>query len=145
MRTWWCFILLCFFSKSSIAQNWETNFDAALSLALQENKPLVLVFSGSDWCAPCIKLNKAIWESEEFRAYSEKNYVLYKADFPRKKKNKLKEELLNQNKVLAQRFNPKGYFPLVVVLDGEGKVLGKTGYQKIGPIRYIELLDSYYQ
>jgi len=81
------FIIFYLLSLSTAAQNWEVSYEQALSRAAQENKPIVLVFAGSDWCAPCIKLDREIWTSEIFKAHALKNYVLYRADFPRKKKN----------------------------------------------------------
>ena len=69
--------------------------------------------------------------------------MLYRADFPRKKVNQLPQEQLNQNKELAERYNTKGYYPLVLVLDKSEQVLGKTGYQKISPKAYIDVLNSF--
>lgn len=127
----------------SCAQNWVGNYSVAMANAQEEDKPIILVFSGSDWCAPCIKLDRDIWQSEEFKSYAKQNYVLYKADFPRKKENKLNAQLVQQNKELAERYNPKGYFPLVLVLDKNGKILGETGYQKTAPKAYIAILNSF--
>lgn len=126
-----------------LAQDWKDNYRDAMAMAQEENKPIILVFAGSDWCAPCIKLDRNIWQSEEFKAYATQNYILYKADFPRKKENKLKDQLVQQNKELADRYNPKGYFPLVLVLDKNGKILGETGYQKTTPKAYVALLNSF--
>lgn len=142
MKNWlFCIVivlpLLCF------SQYWEPDFDTALSKATQEDKPLILVFSGSDWCAPCIKLDRTVWQSDEFKKHAAQNYVLYKADFPRKKKNLLPTEILGKNKELAAEFNSKGYFPLVLVLDEKTNILGTTGYKKYGPKKYIQLLDSF--
>ncbi|MEB8344717.1 thioredoxin family protein [Flavobacteriaceae bacterium KMM 6898] len=125
------------------AQDWKESYQEAITMAQKEDKPIILVFSGSDWCAPCIKLDRDIWQSDEFKAYAKQNYVVYKADFPRKKENKLKEQLVQHNKELADRYNPKGYFPLVLVLDKNGKTLGEMGYQKTTPKEYITLLNSY--
>ena len=82
-------IAFCIVTAMLHSQEWQTSFDAAIRLSQQEDKPIVLVFSGSDWCAPCIRLKRNILESEEFKSYAAENYVLYNADFPRKKKNKL--------------------------------------------------------
>ncbi|MEM1258597.1 MAG: thioredoxin family protein [Bacteroidota bacterium] len=143
MKAWWYTFFLSLVCSTMLGQKWESNFDTALTKAAQEDKPLVLVFSGSDWCAPCIKLNRTIWQSEEFKKYAAQYYVLYKADFPRKKKNLLPPETLGKNKELAAAFNSKGYFPLVLVLDKNSNILGTTGYQKYGPKEYIQLLDSF--
>lgn len=134
---------LLFFSVLVTGQDWKQNYKEALQLANAENKPLILVFSGSDWCPPCKRLDKNIWKSQTFKNFSAENYVLYNADFPRKKANKLSQELLYQNKRLAEQFNPKSQYPLVLVLDGEEQVLGTTGYRKISPEAYITVLNSF--
>lgn len=131
------------FSLVAFSQQWQPTYGDALACAKENNKPLLLVFSGSDWCAPCIKLDKSIWQSEEFKAYAKDNYVLYRADFPRKKDNRLSEELTAQNGQLAERFNTKGYFPLVVLLNQSEKVLGTTSYKKLSPKEYIALLNTF--
>jgi len=135
-------ILLFFFSVCTFAQDWQETYAEALALSAEENKPIVLVFAGSDWCAPCIKLDKGIWQSKEFKKYSKENYILYKADFPRKKKNQLSEALTKQNATLADRFNSQGHFPLVLVLNSKETVLGKMGYKKGTPENYISLLNN---
>jgi len=135
-------ILLFFFSVFAFAQDWSSTYADALASTVDGKKPLILVFAGSDWCAPCIKLDKFIWQSEEFRTYSKENYILYKADFPRKKANRLSAELAKQNAALADRFNPNGHFPLVVVLNHEEKVLKKVGYKNVTPQDYISLLNN---
>lgn len=125
------------------SQNWNTDFNQATTEANAQNKPIILVFAGSDWCAPCIKLDKAIWQSEAFKSYSATNYILERADFPKKKQNELAEELKKQNQSLAEKYNKEGIFPLVVVLDGKGKVLGKTSYKNVTPEEYIDTLNSF--
>jgi len=55
----------------------------------------------------------------------------------------LAEELRNQNQILAEKYNQEGIFPLVVVLDGKGKVLGKTSYKNVTPKEYIGTLNSF--
>lgn len=127
------------------AQDWQTDFETAKSLAAEQDKPIILVFQGSDWCAPCIKLNKEIWSSDEFINYSKENYIMLQADFPRKRQNSLSAEQQEKNNALAEKYNKEGYFPLVVVMDKHGKVLGTTGYKKRSPSEYIKLLNSFIQ
>lgn len=134
-------VLLC--TASSYAQNWQPTYAKAITLANEHERPLILVFSGSDWCAPCIKLDEWIWQSDEFRSYAKDNYILYRADFPRKKDNRLSKELVAQNSELAERFNPKGYFPLVVLLNESEEVLGTTGFKKVPPSEYITHLNTF--
>ena len=135
--------IACFISSFSYGQEWLTNVEDAKQIAQDKNQPIVLVFSGSDWCAPCMKLEREIWNTNTFRAYSKDHFVLLKADFPRRKRNALTAEQQDHNNKLAEQYNAQGYFPLVVVLNKEGYVLGQTGYKKTTPEAYIKLIESY--
>ncbi|MDE1207274.1 thioredoxin family protein [Tenacibaculum larymnensis] len=129
--------------STTYAQDWQTDFSKAKEIASQENKPIILVFQGSDWCIPCMKLNKEVWNTNTFKEYAKEHYVMLQADFPRKKKNKLSKEQQNTNAKLFETYNKKGFFPLVVVLDKDGKVLGETGYKKTTPVSYIDELNAF--
>jgi thioredoxin-related protein len=134
--------LFIFISSLSYSQNWKTNFEDAKQEALKDNKNILLVFSGSDWCAPCIKLDNVVWKSEAFKSESEKNWIIYKADFPKKKANQLSPELTESNNKLAEKYNKNGSFPLVILLDKTGKVIGMTGFKNISATDYIQLIHS---
>lgn len=125
------------------AQDWQTDFETAKKMAIEKNQHIVLVFQGSDWCAPCIKLDREIWSTSEFKTYADSNFVLLKADFPRKKKNSLNDTQQEKNNNLMEKYNKNGYFPFVVVLSKNGDVLGETGYKKMKPSAYINLLSSF--
>lgn len=129
--------------NQSIAQEWQTDFSTAKDLATKQSRPIILVFQGSDWCAPCIKLNREIWITETFKKYASQHYVMLQADFPRKKINMLSESQTAKNAELAERYNKSGFFPFVVVLDSKGNVLGKTGYKKTTPENYIKELNAF--
>ena len=137
------YVFLFLLSFSLTAQNWETDWKVATQKSKKNNQKLILVFSGSDWCIPCIKLEKEIWEEKSFMAYALENYVLLRADFPKRKKNALSKEKQTHNDKLAERFNAAGYFPLVVVISTEEKVLGQLGYEKSTPEKYIELINAF--
>ena len=102
---------------------WLTNFDIAKKEATQANKHILLNFSGSDWCIPCRKMKEDLFADTAFVQYAHNNLILVNADFPRNKKNKLEDNLLQRNEQLAAQYNPNGYFPLTVLLDSTGKVL----------------------
>jgi thioredoxin-related protein len=139
----WLSIVLFSLSIGAFAQDWQPDYILALTKAKETKRPLILVFAGTDWCAPCIKLDREIWQSDIFKEYAKDHYVLYRADFPRKKSNQLSRELTHSNNELAERFNPQGHFPLVMVLDSNQQLLGSTGYQKLSPDKYISLLNSF--
>lgn len=137
-------VIICLLATSILsAQDWKTSLVEAKSEASKESKNIILVFSGSDWCAPCIKLDKLIWQSEEFINASSENWILLKADFPKKKANALADEQTQINQELAEKYNSEGSFPKVVILNHEGKVLGIMGYEKITPAEYVLKLKSF--
>lgn len=138
-------LLTAFFAillTTTFAQDWQTDFHTAQQLAADGNKKIILVFQGSDWCAPCIKLDREIWSTDEFKGLTKDRFVMLKADFPRKKDHRLSPELQAQNNKLAEQYNPDGYFPFVVVLNSDGQVLGTAGYEKTTPQSYFEKLAS---
>ncbi|MHA8099525.1 thioredoxin family protein [Aquirufa aurantiipilula] len=109
---------------------WGNDFSIAQQNAKQQHRLILLNFSGSDWCGPCIKLKKDIFESSEFTAFAESNLELIRADFPRLKKNQLAKDQQAKNDALAEKYNSSGKFPLTVLLNDQGKVLKEwEGYQ----------------
>tara|TARA_B100000767_G_scaffold275734_1_gene314816 strand:- start:1269 stop:1709 length:441 start_codon:yes stop_codon:yes gene_type:complete len=128
--------------SSLLSQDWRTNWEDAKSEAEIGNKKLILVFSGSDWCIPCIKLEKEIWINSTFNEYAKDNYVLFRADFPKRKKNKLDNVTQKRNDLLAAHYNPKGYFPFVVIMDSKGNVSGFLGFEKTSPKDYITRINQ---
>ncbi len=125
------------------AQEWQTDFQEASKLAKEENKKLLMVFQGSDWCAPCMNLDAEVWQKKEFEDYAKENFVLLQVDFPKKTKNKLSAEQQEKNTKLADKYNPNGIIPLVIVFDDNGKKLGELGYKKVTPAEYITIIDSF--
>lgn len=109
--------------SQATAPVWSLDFSAAQQQAKQEHKQLLLNFSGSDWCGPCIRLTKDVFQSPEFEDLASKELVLVRADFPRSKKNQLSTEQQHRNEVLAERYNSKGSFPLTLLLDENGVVI----------------------
>jgi thioredoxin-related protein len=118
---------------------WMTDFEAAKKVAAEKKLPILADFSGSDWCGWCIKLNKEVFDQEDFAKFASGKLVLFLADFPSKKK--LPEAQAKQNDKLAAEFGIKG-FPTVLILDAQGKVLAKTGYRAGGAAAYVEHIKS---
>ncbi|RYU81255.1 thioredoxin family protein [Hymenobacter persicinus] len=121
---------------------WNSDLTAALQQAKTVNKPVLAVFSGSDWCKPCIMLKQEVFDQPEFAQFAKDRFVLARFDFPRGKKNKLPAAQLKVNEQAAAQLNKEGSFPLVVLLSPEGKVLAKTGYRPGGPTAYDAYLTQ---
>ena len=86
------FVLLLAVFNVLQGQDKDLSIDQAKIKATKEGKRILLVFQGSDWCAPCIKLEKEILDTEEFLNLAKEQFVILKADFPRGKKNRLSDE-----------------------------------------------------
>lgn len=122
---------------------WGTDFEKARQQSLAEHKPILLNFSGSDWCGPCIKMHHDFFDNAAFTNMAEKNIVLVNADFPRQKKNQLSKSQQDQNNRLADKYNPTGSFPLTVLLDENGNVLQRwDGYPKISVDEFIATIKK---
>jgi len=103
--------------------NWQTNFDAAKLQAKEKHEYILLNFSGSDWCGPCMRMRKEIFDSEVFSGLASSSLVMVNADFPRNKKNQLESSVKKQNEALADKYNPNGHFPFTLLLDADGKII----------------------
>ncbi|MEX6626144.1 thioredoxin family protein [Tenacibaculum pacificus] len=127
------FFILVFFLgvNTSFAQQsvldgnvkWEESFDSAIKKAKSEDKPLLLFFTGSDWCPPCQQVDRELFNTDKFKGFSDENLILYKADFPRNR-DLVPLCTKQQNSKLQNRYGISAY-PTVLVVNAKGNVLGK--------------------
>lgn len=118
---------------------WLTDFPAAQAKASAENKPLLVDFTGSDWCPPCILLHKQVFSQTEFAEFATKKVVAVKVDFPRRKPLPPAQQMAND--ALAQRYGVRA-FPTILVMTPAGAVKGRLGYAFGGPQSYIAKLEE---
>lgn len=121
------------------ADEWLVNYAQALSTAKAQNKSVLIDFTGSDWCSWCMKLDREVFNKEEFKTYAAKRLVLLKADFPRRKALPAQERA--QNEQLAIQYGVQG-FPTVIVLKPDGSKAGELGYMPGGPKAFIAELEK---
>ena len=122
-------VLLIIMAQQLSAQTEFLSIDKALDRSSQEQKPIMLIFSGSDWCKPCIQLKKSILDTKAFSDLSEELIMMY-LDFPYKRSNRLSKEETKHNESLAEQYNKSGHFPKIVFLDQEGKPFTEFNYEK---------------
>ncbi|HSD15614.1 MAG TPA: thioredoxin family protein [Flavobacterium sp.] len=121
---------------------WHTNIDKAMEVSKKENKPMMLFFTGSDWCGWCMHLQKEVFFKPEFVKWAKENVVLVELDFPKKKQ--LDPALQQQNYGLQNALKVQGY-PTIWFITAEKKAdgnvnlsqLGSTGYVAGGPEAWI--------
>jgi hypothetical protein len=123
--------------------SWETDLPKAEQTARTEHKLILLNFSGSDWCGPCIRWRQEVLDNEIFSDYANTSLVLVNADFPRLKKHQLPKELQQKNNQLADTYNPKGIFPLTLLLSDDGRVLRSwEGNPGLSPQAFTEQVKA---
>lgn len=133
-------VALLLSSTLALAEGWMTDWEAAKAKAKAENKPILINFTGSDWCGWCIRLEKEVFSQKAFQEYAAKNLILMEADFPKKKKQT--PELIKQNKALEKEYPFDGY-PTIYLLDAEGKKISEDiGYREGGPEAYAKRLQE---
>lgn len=132
-------LLLSFYCAIRVyAPSWLTDFDEAQKIAEKNHQWIVLNFSGSDWCGPCIRMHKEIFDSEAFRLFADHQLVLVNADFPRLKKNKLSPAQQKHNDALAEKYNASGAFPCTLLLDARGNIIKRwEGYPAKGSEAFV--------
>ena len=118
---------------------WLTDYSKALGYAKEMKRPVLVDFTGSDWCGWCIKLDGEVFSKEAFSKYAKENLILLKLDFPRKKAQSAEEKAANEK--LAQQFAVTG-FPTILLLNSEGVEIARTGYQPGGADAYVAHLQS---
>ncbi len=126
-------------SKPPRAFEWLEDHPKASQYAREENKLLLMDFTGSDWCGWCKKLDAEVFSRQEFKDYAEQNLVLLKVDFP--KHTALPANVKQQNDRLAGQYHISG-FPTVVILDSQGRQVGTLGYMEGGPAAFIAELKK---
>ena len=119
---------------------WQTDFAAAKAKAKAEKKLLLVDFTGSDWCIWCKRLHNEVFDKDHFQAETPKHFVACRTGLPVDKK--LPDELKDQNETLQKKYEING-FPTVLLLDPEGQVVARTGYQAGGPEGYVKQLAEF--
>lgn len=125
---------------------WYTDVAKATEVSQAQNKPLMLFFTGSDWCGWCKRLQSEVFFTTEFKDWAKKNVVAVELDFPRGKT--LAPEVATQNQNLQQMFGVRGY-PTVWFVKSTLKdkqisfeKLGSTGYVAGGPTSWLGNANS---
>ncbi|MBV9989083.1 MAG: thioredoxin family protein [Chitinophagaceae bacterium] len=122
---------------------WKTSLTEARQEAASRHRYILLNFSGSDWCNPCMRMHQEIFESTAFKNFADQSLVLVNADFPRQQRNQLSSKQQQLNNELARRYNISA-FPTTILLDENGQALKQwIGYPGISGERFVASLKTY--
>ncbi len=125
--------------ENAVELNWMTDLNEAQQLATENGKPILVNFTGSDWCKWCIKLGKEVFSQQEFTDYATENLILVTLDFPRRTHQP--QEVKERNQNYASQYKVRG-FPTIMLLEANGDVIAQTGYQQGGAASYVRHLES---
>jgi protein disulfide-isomerase len=133
-------LLACLALRAGAAEStWLTDLPKAQAKAKEDNRLVLMDFTGSDWCPWCIKLKREVFSTPQFEHYAKTNLVLVEVDFPQHKQQSA--ELKKANKALEDTYQIRGY-PTVVVLSSQGKKIGELGYEEGGPKPFIAKIEA---
>lgn len=131
--------VLCSIAIHCSAQEWSNNLNQAFREASMTNKKVLLFFSTDENCERCQKLNKNVLQSPEFKDFAKDDYILVKQDFEPTDD----PQQLEQNLLVVEKYNKDGFFPLLVILNKNAKVIGQVGaYNNETPNQYLDRLLS---
>ena len=133
-------LILVFVFQLANGQQTESA-QSSFALAKEKNRKILLVFTGSDWCAPCIRFEKKVLNDPTFIHFVDSSLILINVDFPQSKK--LSEQTTKENDQLADKFNPSGSFPLIILLRPDQEVLAYLNYRNENADQFIIMLDHY--
>lgn len=139
------FALISFSISAQVSNSfkWSENYRSVLEKAKKNKKPVLVYFSGSDWCGPCKRLKKDLFDVPSFSNIA-KDYNMLYIDIPQKQ-DVISEKQYKHNKELMHQLNPNKVFPTVLILDKKGNVKDKmTGYSSIEePTSYLNMINKY--
>ena len=149
MKKVFIIVLLVMGSYAVQAQElkWETDINKAIAVSNKTKKPILLFFTGSDWCGWCIRLQNEVLKTPEFSKWASESVILVELDYPRRTAQA--DEIKKQNAELQQAFGIQGfptvYFANATVKDGKVNFegLGSTGYVAGGPTAWLAVADPF--
>ena len=143
LRRFFCLLVAGgFLTTIARGSDWQTDYEQALATAKVSRKCVLLDFTGSDWCGPCIEMERVVFSKAAFLNFTKANLVLVEVDYPRR--NVLPEKVKKQNELLRRQYGiDRSGFPTVILLDPDGKILGQLeGYGGERPADIIAWVEK---
>jgi thioredoxin-related protein len=141
MKRLFLLLVFCAVCQTMRSENveWFTDADAAQAKAKEENKLVLLNFTGSDWCIWCKRLKRDVFDKPEFAQFARSKLVLVEVDFPQHKT--LTDAQQQANARLDKTYGINSY-PTIILLDSDGKQVARMGYAFGGASGFIAKLEK---
>lgn len=139
-------LVLGSFAVQAQELTWQTDINKAITISNKTKKPMLLFFTGSDWCGWCIRLQKEVLLTPEFKTWATNNVVLVELDFPRRTPQS--DEIKNQNAGMQQAFGIQGFptiwFATAKIKEGKPSFtgIGNTGYVAGGTKAWLAVAEG---
>jgi len=130
------------FHEMVLARVAATRPDLVVKHSVHHNRIERTLFTGSDWCPPCKRLEEEVFSKAEFGPEASKTFVLVKFDFPQNRE--LPPELVKQNEEWQAKYGVSG-FPTVILVDKDQLPFGVLGFEEGGPENYLKRLEGFRQ
>ncbi|MFK7970902.1 MAG: thioredoxin family protein [Bacteroidia bacterium] len=127
--------------KAGMTDGWYVHLDTAKTQANTSRKPILVLFTGSDWCAPCMQLEREVLSKKAFQDYAKKNLVLVKMDFPRRSPEPSIEMQVHRDTVATKYLGERQSVPTVFLLNDDGSIIAKTTFRAGGAEAYVRHLE----
>ena len=118
--------------------HWLDHYDTATSQARQTSQPILILFTGTNWCPACIKLEKQVLSNSRFAQTLADRLIFLKAEFPSYTAESMEASvfypLLNRYQVSS--------FPTMVVVNASGQLLFEVPYQNADVDAYLQEILS---
>lgn len=132
--------MLSAIAAAAAPEGWTDDFAAARKAAAKSEKPMAVLFTGSDWCPWCVRLADEILLKRDFREAASNDFVFVYLDYPSNESLQTPARRA-ANRALLDKYGVRG-FPTILVMNAKGEVLGKTGYRRTSAKEYAEHLRS---
>ena len=117
---------------------WSTSYSEGLAIAKKTGKPMLVDFTGKDWCGPCMELKKNVFDTDTFKRWAAEHVILVELDYPQRPKQTTEE-----NKLTARRYQIRAY-PTVLFISPDEQILGRTGYgQRENAVSWIKRVKQF--
>ena len=124
-------------AATAAGKDWMTDIDSAVKVAKEKNKAVLVEFTGSDWCPPCIMMDKKVFSQSSFVSKASEDFILVKIDIPRSN-----PELSEKNSKVLNKYKVQGV-PTVILMDKEGKEFNRFRASQFPEVsKFLAHLDS---
>jgi|694.fasta_scaffold99678_3 thiol-disulfide isomerase/thioredoxin len=129
-----------FGGQVAAAADWLTDYEQAMAAAREQGRPVLTIFTGSDWCPHCRILEEKVLHTDAFQAWADDRLVLLMIDLPQQGISA--DERRARSRVCVKYGIRSFPSALLVAPDGE-KIAVQSGYTGQSPENWVATMDGH--